>query len=138
MKMKIKLAFTICILSLFAAQSGLAQVPVFVPFMKPAPVELKVVQPKISHTFINQALFNEETEVAAKQMWVGSADLLFHIEARESLKTVRGSFFKLPKGFLEEMERIFYAVSLRVILQEETILPHQQNLEAVKTLNHSA
>lgn len=133
---KIVSVITFGLVSLFVSQTSFAQIAFFATFSK-QPVSF-TQQPLIQHTLLNQVAFSQLKEIASKQMWVGNEELLIHIEARESLKTIKNSLFSLPEIDKSKWQQLFLWALLQMILEEELARPLKQDFKGVKKLLHSA
>ncbi len=123
------------LVSLFVTQTSLAQVSFFIPF-KAQSIQL-TQQPLMSHSVMNRVAFTGSKEVESKQIWVGKADLLFHIEARESLKSVQSPLFQLSRESKDLFKKMAYRVVLQILLQNEVMAPLKQDVGLTK-LNQAA
>ena len=135
-----KILFSFVVLSvasLFLTQTSLAQISLFAPFVS-QPIPFKTEQSFISHTVVNQIAFSEVSEIASKQMWVGNKDLVFHVEARESLKSVQSPLFQFSKSSRDLIKKMAYRFLLQVILSDEKSAPLQQDMTGTYQINKSA
>lgn len=127
----------VSVASLFLTQTSLAQISLFAPFVQ-QPMPWTTQQPVISHTVVNQIAFSDVSEIESKQIWVGNKDLVFHVEARESLKSVQSPLFQLSKSSRDLIKKMAYRFLLQVILSDEKSVPLQQDMMGTHQLNKSA
>ncbi len=127
----------VSVASLFLTQTSLAQISLFAPFVQ-QPMPWTAAKPLVSHTVINQIAFSDVSVVESKQIWVGDQDLVFHVEARESLKSVQSPLFQISKSSRDLMKKMAYRFLLQVILSDEKLAPLQQDMTGTHQLNKSA
>jgi len=127
------------LVSLFVAQSSLANVAVWQPLaMNPAFQGVHITSPGVVPSMINTLVFPETKNIESKQIWVGKEGLMFHVWARESLQTKTIPFIKEDLPYMEGIKKLMLRVALQILIQDNVALPLKSNLLAASLIRRSA
>jgi len=127
------------LVSLFVAQSSLANVAVWQPFaIKPAFQGVRMHSPGVVQSMMNGLVFPETKTIESKEIFVRGEGLMFHVSARESLQTKTIPFIKEDLPYMEGIKKLMLRVALQILIQDNVALPLKSNLKAASLIRRSA